>query len=198
MQTAIFGVVGLVLGLFFIYFPLIGAAIAVTAAAASEGGPALIAVAVGLWALVVGLPVAGYLVYQRRVRRTAPPGVGLAVSQGLLRRGETVEATVTVDRPPTSGERLEVGLVCTVFHDQLVVSRDSQGHTNRRRATQRTELLADWRPVSASERFAFTIPPPAPFSHDGECISFAWRVSVRKPSELARDPAIDVPLWVAP
>ena len=44
----------------------------------------------------------------------------------------------------------------------------------------------------------FAIPPDAPFSHEGECLSFAWRVTARTHAALARDPHHDVALWVSP
>jgi hypothetical protein len=44
----------------------------------------------------------------------------------------------------------------------------------------------------------FKLPPDAPFSYRGHCLSYVWRVSAREPRRLRFDPATNVELQVRP
>jgi len=44
----------------------------------------------------------------------------------------------------------------------------------------------------------FEIPRELPCSYEGDCLSYAWRVSARLVRKLRTDPRIDHPIWVSP
>jgi hypothetical protein len=75
------------------------------------------------------------------------------------------------------------------------------GPQSRRREVGGAVAYEDWRPVqplAGSQAFRFGVPERAPFSHEGDCLSFAWMVRAREPRAGARDPHQDEPLWVVP
>jgi hypothetical protein len=57
----------------------------------------------------------------------------------------------------------------------------------------------DWTPAppgALSRRVELALPADGPYSYEGDCVSFAWAVVVRRVGE--KRPAQPVPLWVAP
>ena len=111
-------------------------------------------------------------VRQRRTR-------GLQVDAGVhgVRRGEEVEALVTITSPKGLGD-LEVGLVCTEYYDEE--STDSDGDTSR--ATVEEVAHEDWQPVeelTGVQSVRLAIPADAPFSYEGTCLSFKWELVAR-------------------
>jgi len=118
-----------------------------------------------------------------------------------LRRGDAVHATLRVTDPSRIDGKLQIGLMCTAFHDVKVESYDAQGHRSERRSTERTEVVTDWRDVDPSageQRLDFAVPPDSAFSYEGDTVSWAWRVSARVAREHRSDPHRDVPIWVSP
>jgi hypothetical protein len=111
-------------------------------------------------------------VRQRRTR-------GLQVDAGVhgVRRGEEVEARVTIASPKGLGD-LEVGLVCTEYYDEETT--DSDGDTSR--STAEAIAHEDWLPVeelTGVQSVRLAIPADAPFSYEGTCLSFKWELVAR-------------------
>jgi len=118
-----------------------------------------------------------------------------------LRRGDAVRAALRVIDPARVDGNLQLGLVCTAFHDVKVQSTDAQGHRSEHRSTQRAEVVTDWRDVDAAageQTIEFQVPSDGAFSYEGDTISWVWRVSARVQREHRSDPHNDVPVWVAP
>lgn len=118
-----------------------------------------------------------------------------------LRRGDKVRATLRVTDPGRIDGRLQLGLVCTAFHDVKVESTDGRGNRTEHRKTKPTEVVKDWHDLdagTADTAIEFTVPADAAFSYEGDTISWAWRVSARVQREHRSDPHNDVPIWVSP
>jgi hypothetical protein len=114
-----------------------------------------------------------------------------------LRRGDEVEAELIVYEPHRLAERLEVGVVCVERYDRP--ARDGDEDPEGREVAEDV-AYERWLPARRTEeeqRFRFRIPPEGPYSHEGECLSFAWRVTVRDP-DRAQDSRSDDPIWVHP
>jgi hypothetical protein len=147
----------------------------------------LILGALWLWRRLFGPHVARYL--------------GVSVEPGLYQRGDPVRATLTVSDPSRIEGKLQVGLVCTAFHDVEVQTTNANGTTSTQRQTRQTEVVKDWRdadPTKPQQMFDFTLPADSPFSYEGETVSWAWRISAREQREHRSDPHNDVPIWVLP
>jgi hypothetical protein len=111
-------------------------------------------------------------VRQRRTR-----GLQVDAGEHEVRRGEEVEALVTISSPEGLGD-LEVGLVCTEYYDEE--STDHEGDTSR--ATVVAIAHEDWRPVeevTGVQNVRLAIPADAPFSYEGACLSFKWELVAR-------------------
>ena len=121
----------------------------------------------------------------------------LAVDRDEARRGEELRVTLTL--PRTVGERVEVGLVCTERCDYAARAQTKAGRVVIR---QTREITAHerWHPVEATgeSTYTFDIPRNAPYSYEGECVSFAWRVSARAVRAMRSDPRTDHAIWVLP
>lgn len=150
-----------------------------------------------LGALAVVFVVAMWLL-ARRFRSGAQLRYEVLAEPLELRRGDEVEAELIVYEPHRLAGRLEVGVVCVERYDRP--ARVGGGDEDGR------ELAEDvayerWLPARRSEeeqRFRFRIPPEGPYSHEGECLSFAWRVSARHPDATGDDARSDDPIWVRP
>ena len=113
----------------------------------------------------------------------------LRVERQELRRGERVAASA-------SGEgEIEVGLVCTEAFDVL----RRIGDESRSRVTDKAVVWQQWVPVAHAalgQRVELALPADGPYSYEGDCVSVAWAVLVRRVGE--KRVAAPVPLWVAP
>lgn len=113
-----------------------------------------------------------------------------------LRRGDEVEAELVVYEPNRLG-RLEVGVVCVERYDRP--ARDGDADQDAREVAEEV-AYERWLPARRTEeeqRFSFRIPPDGPYSHEGECLSFAWRVSARD-ADGGEGSQADDPIWVEP
>lgn len=140
---------------------------------------------VGMWLLA------------RRFRPSVPAHFEVIAEPLELRRGEEVEAELIVYEDLVPGG-LEVGVVCVERYDHPTVRGDEVD--KHARATTESVAYERWIPARASEddqSFRFRIPPRGPYSHEGEVLSFAWRVSARM-SGSVDDGASDDPIWVLP
>ena len=170
----------------------------------------LASVNVGL--IVGGAAAAGAFVYQssrvvlRRRRRRAAAAAGLTVDalQTAVRRGEEVEARVSIAATREIGG-LKVGVRCTELYDEEV--SDDTGSTSsvrmpsHRRKTSRAVAHETWVPLEAAlgeQTARIPIPEEAPFSYAGDCLSFEWEVVVREARRHAVDAEATHELQVLP
>jgi hypothetical protein len=115
------------------------------------------------------------------LRRRLTSGLEVGASEQAARRGDEVEALVTVSNPRGLGD-LEVGLVCTECYDEEVQTTDSDGSSSRSRSTSEAIAYERWLPVESApgmQSVRVTIPREAPFSYEGACLSFKWEVVAR-------------------
>jgi hypothetical protein len=143
----------------------------------------------------------GFMFWRRSHPRVAKHFT-LALDAIEVRRGETVTARLELHDPSRVGERLEVGLECEVRYDLWERHRDADGTGYDRSRTTRIEKAWEhWVPASRSERvqaIPLEVPRDGPYSHEGSCLSFSWRVTAREPTPRRSDPARREPIWVLP
>ncbi len=128
-------------------------------------------------------------------------GISLQVEPIETVRGGTVRVVLTLEAGADDGTQLQVGLVCTQYTDVKKETVDSNGGTSSSRVIERTDVVADWHDVPSgmsSQNFEFTVPPDGPFSYEGATVSWAYRVSARRPRHHAVDPEHDFWIWVRP
>jgi hypothetical protein len=127
------------------------------------------------------------------------PGISVAADRDEKKRGEEISVTLTLAPHTGAGdEHLEVGLVCSELYDHDVTVHHRGGTTVVRQTLEAT-AHQDWRgiePAAGERTFTFRIPRDAPYSYEGECVSYAWRVSARFVRDLRPDPRLDHPIWV--
>lgn len=152
-------------------------------------------VVMGLLSVYVGL---AWWEKGRPVRHPRLRGTRLTLDGDIVRRGEGVSVTLTGRGGNDDG--LEVGLACDERYD-IQVPIYVKGMSMVVRQTSDGVAHEQWQSVPgrpAGQTFAFRVPPDAPYSYEGECLSYAWRVSVRKVKALQEDPRADQPIWVEP
>jgi hypothetical protein len=136
----------------------------------------------------------------------AAPHLRVTAEPVEQRRGGQVSVSVTVVDPAQSGRRLEVGLVCTEWYDHRTdsdVGDSDVGDSSpgSRRVTWNHTAHEQWQVVersSGSHPLTFVVPPEAPFSYEGECLSYSWKVVVSEEVENRIDPKLEEPVWVLP
>ena len=119
------------------------------------------------------------------LRKKLTKGLEVRVDQPETARGDHIEALVVVTEPDALGE-LEAGLVCTEYYDEKVY--DSDGHASR--TTSDAIAHEQWQPLQSlqgEQSVRFAIPPSAPFSYEGSCVSFKWEVVARGRKQHALD-----------
>ena len=117
-------------------------------------------------------------------------GLEVAVERDAVRRGERVAAAVTGDGS------IEVGLVCTEHYD---VWRDTGADGSRSRVTVSAVMWQTWAPAphaGLGQRIELAVPADAPYSYEGDCVSFAWSARVRRVGQKRTGPP--APVWVDP
>ena len=132
-----------------------------------------------------------------RPSRLRMAGVDLAVDHDEARRGEELTATFTHAQ---GAKDVELGLVCLERWDYQARSRTKYGSMVIRQ-TGEAHAYEHWQRVDSAageQTVTFRIPADAPQSYEGECVSYAWRVSARAVRRLRPDPRIDHPVWVLP
>jgi hypothetical protein len=175
----------------------VGIPLGVVAATDSEG---VIYVTLGVLAVVF---VVGMWLVARRFRPPAlpqPDQFEVFAEPAESWRGEEVEADLSILEPDGIRDGIEVGLVCVERYDRPVTSRDEHGTTTERRTAEAIAYerwLPAWR-IDEPQTLRFTIPLDAPYSHEGECLSFAWRVSARERGAPDGAETSDDPIWVLP
>jgi hypothetical protein len=179
------------------------------APALAFGGAALAALIAGLGGLVRSLPggpsawpfgIAAVLVLAvcwglafvlwRSARPRWARGLEVDVERDSVRRGERIGAVAT-------GEgTIELGLVCIERYD---VWREGAADDSRSRSTLSAVVWSSWVPAphaTLGQRVELAVPADAPYSHEGDCLSFAWSVRARRAGEKRTGPP--APVWVEP
>jgi hypothetical protein len=175
----------------------IGIPLGVVAATDSEG---VIYATLGILAVVF---VVGMWLVARRFRPAAAPEPDqfeVFAEPIEVWRGEEIEADLAILEPDGLGDGIEVGVVCVERYDRPVTSRTDDGTVTERaigEAIAYERWLPAWR-IDEPQTFSFTIPPDAPYSYEGECLSFAWRVSARERGTRGAAETSDDPIWVLP
>jgi len=115
------------------------------------------------------------------LRRRLTRGLEISTRAQEVRRGEEVEALVTVSSSRGLGN-LEVRVVCIESYDYISISRDQDGMQETTRETAEAIAHEAWQPLegrSGVQDFRLAIPVEAPFSYKGDCLSFKWEVVAR-------------------
>ncbi len=151
-----------------------------------------------LGALTIVFLVAMYVLVRRF--RPAEAGPFEVLADPLeLRRGEEVEAELTIYDIERLDGRLEVGLVCVERYDRPTAAGGDSAEL--RRETEEQVTYERWLPAWRTEEpqsFAFRVPTDGPYSYEGECLSFAWRVAAREPDRDTAGDGSGDPIWVLP
>jgi len=129
------------------------------------------------------------------------PGSALAVDRDDARRGEKLSVTLTLaSSGGADDEPLEVGVVCVERYDYQATAQTRAGLIFIRQ-TREANAYEDWRQVertAGDQSVDFELPRDVPYSYEGDCVSYAWRVSARVARKLRSDPRIDHAVWVLP
>jgi hypothetical protein len=112
-----------------------------------------------------------------------------------VRRGERVRIAVRLhDAADVEGE-LEAELRCVERYDY----RSYAGRGGPRRETGEATVCSERAPLTAVQRSAeIAVPAGAPFSHEGDCLTYRWTAIVRERRERATDRIAEHPLLVVP
>ena len=155
----------------------------------------LLFAAMGLLCVFAAFVIAG----RGRPKRTLRlAGMTLRPEGETFRRGGEIAVTFSGRR--SDDDRLEIGIACDERFD-TEVRVVTQGTPVVTRQLAEDVAHEEWQPVPAGAaehvaRFAF--PADAPYSYEGDYVSFAWRVSVRDVRPARADARHDEPIWVEP
>lgn len=129
------------------------------------------------------------------VRIRATRGLELAASPEELVRGGWLDAVVTVS-DAAKLEDLEVGLFCTESYE--IESGTGQ---DRGPATAWATAYETWVPMATTpgvQTARLRVPPEAPFSYEGDILSFRWEVIARGRRKRRLDARVTHPVSVLP
>jgi hypothetical protein len=124
------------------------------------------------------------------LRRRGTRGLQVGASDQEVRRGEDLDARVTISGSGGLGE-VEVGLICTEFYESDVRDSDagrsrgsdvSDSDAGRSRGTSSATAHEAWLPVDSTpgvHSVRLTVPAEGPFSYEGELLCFKWEVVAR-------------------
>lgn len=136
--------------------------------------------------------VPGFVVYillwnriKPRERLARQLGLGVDAPSKAVRRGDEVELLVTVTSARGLTD-LQAGIVCMEHYAET--DTDSKGRATR---TTSTAIAHEaWIPIErtpGTQSIQLAIPPEAPFSYAGSCLSFRWEVRARVRRSLRLD-----------
>lgn len=118
----------------------------------------------------------------------------------LERGGSLVVVPQATERP--AGAPFEVGLECLEIYDEWVDRHGKilRGITQELSMRDTLELVVweTWVEAAAGQPVAFDVPPDAPFSWEGDCLSFAWRAVARERDASGAGGRRTLPIWVRP
>jgi hypothetical protein len=164
--------------------------------------------AVVYWVLVGSvLATVGIVVLLEIDPVSSSKDVALEVAPSQVARGQWVGVTVSPRRVGAAVSDVEVGLLCIQFADAWFDQwgrwyrsiDDMPDSTGPRRDTVEEIAHEVWRDVALDDdvELLFKVPEWAPYSYEGECLSFAWRAAAKHRGEFAVAEA-HVPVWVTP
>jgi hypothetical protein len=110
------------------------------------------------------------------MRQWRTKGFDISISNPQIRRGDDIEVLVTI----TGSARVEeakVGLMCTECYAEKVPDDDPESDFGTTRQTSEAIAHEDWTPVDSApgvHSVRLRIPLEAPFSYEGDCLSFKW------------------------
>lgn len=125
-------------------------------------------------------------------------GTTLSVAADAIRRGDPISVTFAGRR--ADGDRLEIGIACDERYDTQVQVQAGSADTTTRQTGEAT-VHEEWQappPGVAEHTFTFQVPRGAPYSYEGDCVSYAWRISARAARRLRHDARHDQAIWVQP
>lgn len=135
------------------------------------------------------------------LRRMLTRGLRVDANQNQVRRGEVVEALVTISATRGLGD-LEVGLVCTESYDyESTTSSTESSPSTTSRETAHAVAYEAWQPIESAvgaQTFRLTVPPDAPFSYEGDCLSFMWEIVARGGKKYRLDARVSQQIAVLP
>jgi hypothetical protein len=129
----------------------------------------------------------------------APPEwMRLEVAPRRLRRGEAVTVTFTARTDELAARPYELGLACLAHYASTAKTDEVGDFGGRFRADVQALEHAEWhRLTDAALTLALQVPVDAPYSYEGDLLSFYWGVWVRV-RERGLRPDAYVPLVVDP
>ncbi len=182
-----------IVGPFFVIFAVLLAGLTLAAGSTANtggGGPPLWPFVLAGVVVIAVFGGAGIALLRGGLRLR---GVTVDAEPERTRRGTSVQASARADREVGD---LELGIVCTVFYDKTV-SSGSRGRS--RRATRSSTVFERWVPAAVGafgSAVRVDVPGDAPYSYEGDCISFAWSLRARRAGR--RRTTAPQPLWVEP
>ena len=132
------------------------------------------------------------------LRNKLTKGLEVRVDAPRARRGDEVHAVIVISDVGHLGD-LEAGLVCTEYYDEETASSSSDHGTSR--TTSNAIEHEEWQRLPSIEgehSVRFTIPPHAPFTYDGSCLSFKWEVVARGRKSRRLDARVSTTIAVSP
>jgi hypothetical protein len=120
------------------------------------------------------------------LRRRLTKGLAVDAREHEVRRGAEVEALVTISSSRGLGD-VEAGLRCTEYYDvdedtHRGTATDMDMGSGTERVTRTAIAHEAWQPLENAvgvQTVRFAIPQEAPFSYEGDCLSFKWEVVAR-------------------
>lgn len=132
------------------------------------------------------------------LRKKLTKGLAVRVEQPEARRGEEIQAVVTIVDLAGLGT-LEVGLVCVEHYDEETYTGGESGGASR--TTSTSTQHEQWQPLPSQQgehSVRFTIPQQGPFSYEGSCLSLTWEVVARGARKRALDAKASQEITVRP
>jgi len=131
------------------------------------------------------------------LRKKLAKGLEVRVDQLEVRRGDEIEALVVVTDPEGLGE-LEAGLVCTEHYDEEVHSGHDSGSSRMTCKAVEHEVWQRLPSTAGEHSVRLAIPANAPFSYEGEYLSFQWEVVARGRRDRKLDVRVSQEISVRP
>ena len=131
-----------------------------------------------------------------RVRRRTTTELRVEAGEQPVRRGQQLEALVTITSVRELGSP-EVGVVCTEYYDE----EDTDSKGNKTRITCNALAHESWTAIEAIagvQSVQLTVPEEAPFSYEGDALSFRWELVARGRRKHRLDAQARTPLSVLP
>lgn len=150
------------------------------------------------WAASLERRLTGLLHPGDSLRQRMTRDLEVDTSDHEVQRSAEVEALVTISDPRRLGD-VEVGLVCTEYYARYsegVGTDDAGGRVMTYDVAHEAWLTVDSVPGVQSVRLP--IPPEAPFSYDGDCLSFRWEVVARGRRKRRLDAQVKRDITVLP